>query len=350
MRHSPGYYRRLARLALDTEAGRLLLCVTLLAALWALGLPWWLIVILPIVAYVGMRMAVTSSGQADEGKGRNRLEPPDEHDAYETCKRLWEELESLSSEVTEEAVAERVRAVNGRIEKILAVIVEDARYPTAVPLLGLVTPTHELLSRYLKVVRRQLADDETHLRVRDNLSTIESAYDRFWVQLNRDTIVDLQALGETIDFTLKELGTPMELAPGPEELPGRVDDEECGTDGTDVSEGLPLDSAVPDGEMDASTPPLDGPGEPPALPPGSPASPRDEAIAGVALTPRELEVLCLIADGRSNQEIAVALFISIGTTKRHVTNILEKLRVPSRSAAAAFAHRHGVCPAADSLA
>jgi DNA-binding CsgD family transcriptional regulator/tetratricopeptide (TPR) repeat protein len=58
------------------------------------------------------------------------------------------------------------------------------------------------------------------------------------------------------------------------------------------------------------------------------------------LTPRELEVLRLVAAGSSNAQVAEALFISVPTAKRHVTNVLGKLALPSRSAAAAYAHRH----------
>ena len=51
-------------------------------------------------------------------------------------------------------------------------------------------------------------------------------------------------------------------------------------------------------------------------------------------------MLRLIARGLSNQEIADALYISIRTVKAHVTNIFTKIDVSSRSAAAAWAHRH----------
>ena len=60
------------------------------------------------------------------------------------------------------------------------------------------------------------------------------------------------------------------------------------------------------------------------------------------LSPRELEVLRLLAEGRSNRQIAEALFISPATVKRHVTAVLGKLELPSRSAATAFAHTHGL--------
>jgi DNA-binding NarL/FixJ family response regulator len=60
------------------------------------------------------------------------------------------------------------------------------------------------------------------------------------------------------------------------------------------------------------------------------------------LTPRELEVLRLVAAGRSNQQIAAALFISPKTASVHVSNILAKLGVHSRVEAAATAHRLGL--------
>jgi putative flavoprotein involved in K+ transport len=58
------------------------------------------------------------------------------------------------------------------------------------------------------------------------------------------------------------------------------------------------------------------------------------------LTPRELEVMRLVAAGESNREIAAVLTISENTVARHVQNILGKLGVPSRTAAAAFAFQH----------
>ncbi len=63
-------------------------------------------------------------------------------------------------------------------------------------------------------------------------------------------------------------------------------------------------------------------------------SPRDDS----GLTPREFEVLRLIARGLSNREIALELVISEKTVARHVSNILAKAGVPSRTAAVAYAH------------
>ncbi|MFF3611365.1 response regulator [Streptomyces sp. NPDC002580] len=63
---------------------------------------------------------------------------------------------------------------------------------------------------------------------------------------------------------------------------------------------------------------------------------------GGSLTEREREVLCLIADGRSNREIARALVLSEKTVKTHVSNILMKLDLADRTQAALWAVRHGI--------
>lgn len=61
-----------------------------------------------------------------------------------------------------------------------------------------------------------------------------------------------------------------------------------------------------------------------------------------SLTERELEVLCLIAEGKSNQDTADILFIGIKTVKFHVTNILAKLGVEDRTQAAIYAFKNGL--------
>jgi DNA-binding NarL/FixJ family response regulator len=67
-------------------------------------------------------------------------------------------------------------------------------------------------------------------------------------------------------------------------------------------------------------------------PAGSPAS--------GALTGRELEVLRLVATGKTNRAIALELSISEKTVARHLSNIFTKLDLPSRSAATAYAYEH----------
>lgn len=58
------------------------------------------------------------------------------------------------------------------------------------------------------------------------------------------------------------------------------------------------------------------------------------------LSSREVEVLRLVATGMTNQDIADELYLAVKTVDRHVSNILTKLAVPSRTAAAAFAYQH----------
>ena len=60
------------------------------------------------------------------------------------------------------------------------------------------------------------------------------------------------------------------------------------------------------------------------------------------LTEREAEVLRLVAAGRSNHDIASVLVLSPKTIERHLSNIFVKLEVSSRTAAAAYAHEHGL--------
>ena len=67
---------------------------------------------------------------------------------------------------------------------------------------------------------------------------------------------------------------------------------------------------------------------------------RDAASKAHGLTPRELQVLRLLATGTTNHAIAGELFLAEKTVDRHVSSILTKLGVPSRSAATAYAYKH----------
>jgi len=58
-----------------------------------------------------------------------------------------------------------------------------------------------------------------------------------------------------------------------------------------------------------------------------------DAVAGTALSPRELQVLACVADGRSNTQAAQALFVSPETVKTHLRRVFEKLDVSNRTAA-----------------
>ncbi|MBO9608614.1 MAG: response regulator transcription factor [Paenibacillaceae bacterium] len=70
--------------------------------------------------------------------------------------------------------------------------------------------------------------------------------------------------------------------------------------------------------------------------------PKPAAAPHHELTEREMEVLRLIAGGRSNQEVADELYIGVKTVKFHVTNILAKLGVEDRTQAAIYAFKNGL--------
>jgi DNA-binding NarL/FixJ family response regulator len=76
---------------------------------------------------------------------------------------------------------------------------------------------------------------------------------------------------------------------------------------------------------------------------------RSESLTGKStagpvggLTAREVEVLRLVASGKTNRAIAAELFLSEKTVARHISNIFDKLGLSSRSAATAYAYQHGI--------
>ncbi len=78
------------------------------------------------------------------------------------------------------------------------------------------------------------------------------------------------------------------------------------------------------------------------LQPEPPTVAESRPEADTILSKREREVLRLLVEGKTNQEIATALFISPHTVTNHVTSILTKLNLESRTAAATYALRHGL--------
>jgi DNA-binding CsgD family transcriptional regulator len=67
-------------------------------------------------------------------------------------------------------------------------------------------------------------------------------------------------------------------------------------------------------------------------------------VAQLELSKRELEILGLLAEGHSNQEIAVKIFVSLSTVKTHIQNIFEKLEVKRRTQAVEKARRLSLIP------
>ena len=68
----------------------------------------------------------------------------------------------------------------------------------------------------------------------------------------------------------------------------------------------------------------------------------DQPVHPAGMSEREVEVLRLIAMGKTNQQIGEQLFISANTVANHVRNILTKCGCANRTEAAGYAHRHGI--------
>jgi DNA-binding NarL/FixJ family response regulator len=76
--------------------------------------------------------------------------------------------------------------------------------------------------------------------------------------------------------------------------------------------------------------------------PAAAGEPAVDVAAELGLTPRERDVLALVAQGRTNRQIGEELFMAEKTASVHVSRILAKLDVRSRTEAAAVAHRLGL--------
>jgi DNA-binding CsgD family transcriptional regulator len=78
--------------------------------------------------------------------------------------------------------------------------------------------------------------------------------------------------------------------------------------------------------------------------PARPFTLNSESVERLGLTPRELEILALIAEGLSNREIASRLFVSENTVKTHSANLFSKLSAKRRTQAVQLAKEAGVIP------
>lgn len=85
------------------------------------------------------------------------------------------------------------------------------------------------------------------------------------------------------------------------------------------------------------------PSDPPAGPPADPSRPDgDRPRWTEPLSPREVDVLELIAQGRTNREIATSLYLSANTVKSHIRSAYQKIGVDSRTQAVIWCFRNGL--------
>jgi DNA-binding CsgD family transcriptional regulator len=174
-------------------------------------------------------------------------------------------------------------------------------------------------------------------RAADELSAIAGDYDIVMLRAIAAHVQGMVALAEddaehalvslrAARATWQELDAPYETA-RTRVLVGLA----CRALGDDDTAALELESATTAFEQLGALPDL-------ARVEALTSSPDTHEIHG--LTPRELEVLRLVAAGKTNREIAAQLVVSEHTVARHIQNIFTKLRVSSRTAATAFAFEH----------
>jgi DNA-binding CsgD family transcriptional regulator len=160
-------------------------------------------------------------------------------------------------------------------------------------------------------------------------------------ELLDDAVVLLSAAARIQEFFGILARADREIVPAEWEAPRDRLGNELFAELTSEGRALTLDRAIGWAQEVAAA--IDENDPRPSSPPMMGEHSAAEATHGdMGLTVREIEVLRLLVEGLSNPEIAAALFISHKTVRNHVTNILAKLGVESRTAAATFAVRHGL--------
>jgi non-specific serine/threonine protein kinase len=181
--------------------------------------------------------------------------------------------------------------------------------------------------------RLAAASVESNRRAGDRLGTASSAAALVSVLTARGLLGEAARLAGVVAAELERLGLATMTAGDKERYEGAVRSVRAAL-------GEPAFAAAwSEGQTLSLDEALAGALEPPASE-SPPASPMAGPAAG--LSPRELEVLRLLAAGKSNPEIAEELVISVHTVIRHANHIFAKLGVQNRVEAATYAQRHGL--------
>ena len=292
----------------DLLAGGAAAAVFLLVV-FALELNTLLAIVLAVVTYVGvllLRMRDEPSHTMTDGAG------PEER-AFQAALANAATIRTLAPRIETPAVRERISRIADQTDRLLAGMSEDGKLAAAPlfnerllePLRSMLVEHSRLATPGAEVVRDPIGQSQTC-----DLPTIERAVDAFSVELNRTDLIDLPALDKVLETHL-DSSVPT--------LPGLVSAEP--TPAAIVPSTLPVhvDSLEPDAPVGA-------------------------AVARFGLTPRELQILPLLAQRLTDQEIAERLFISPRTAGNHATNILNKLGLARRRDVAVFAAQHGLLP------
>lgn len=317
MVHRPERYKGLLMFVLEEDLVRAAISILVLLGLYVAGAPLWAVVIVPIVSYVGLWLLAPGPHGAADLLGANPRRPLRPADALGEIRTARSGIAHAAQSISDPESAANAEAIANWIDRSVDVIQEDGAPDAHVPLLELARFTNDLLSGYVKLCRRGLADSRTHEQMRKNLANLEARFRWFWEQLNRHAIIDLEALGAAVELFMNTMPSALDRDDAPTQSP------QFGGSQLPVGE-IPIGSHRSI-ELNGHGSKLD----------------RERSLIAT-LTPRETEALRLIAAGRTNQQIADLLFISKHTVAKHVENICGKLQVQNRTEAAAIAIRNGL--------
>jgi DNA-binding CsgD family transcriptional regulator len=295
-----------------------MLSAVLMLALVLSQVTLWLSLSLPILTFVGLSLLFNP--QASVSKPRNRAptaqvavfskrssQEAEDHAAFEACRALQAELRTLSGQVSDVSTVERLEMIDRQTGRILSAIQQDGKYEASRSLHWLVELTAQLLRQYVKVVvDRGFYDAETAPRIRRNFTDVSHRLDRFWAELNRKEVVNLEALSEIIDFHLSTLDDLQEEQYVEPEV------------SIDIAAVIAAAEVVKSDTADAV------------------------ATNGHGLTPREYGVLVLVVNGLTDQQIGLELGISPRTAEKNVESLRKKFKVDSRTSVAMHAVLHGM--------
>lgn len=272
----------------------------------------WLAMALAIATYIGVMLVwppvadrrASSAGTVDAR----------EHLAYEEALNTAAALRERTTQIARPDVQDRVVRMLDHADRILVAMSEDGNLAAA-PVFneGWLTPLHLAVAKYVRLSGR----DVKSARVRADkvetcdLARFEAAVDTFDEELNRSSAIDVAALEDVLESNLGDLDT---LAPV-EDVP------------------VPLAAVLLE--------PTDSSAATRSFAPGAAAA-RNAARLG--LTPREHEIVVLLAQRLRNKEMANRLFISVKTVENHVHRILDKLGLESRDDVRDFAVANDLLP------
>ena len=292
MPRTPEEYRRVVRSACQRDSVRAGLSLLLLGALLLADYHVTLVLALPVIFYAGLWLLTDSkSTQFRDITGPTYQEV---REAYSTCLQMQVQIESLANTITEPDIAQQAHRIATIIEQITDALEDSERLEASLGLLRLVRPADVILTRYARIVRRGLDSPEAQSVVSGHLNKLDRAFDRYWLRLREQALLDLEELDEEIESDLDEI--PAEIHDLPPQLPKYIGDR---------------------------------------IPP-------EIARMIDSLTPRQLEILRLLPADLTDQQIGDLLFIGKRTVTSHLTEIYNKIGVHKRAGASAFAVRWGL--------